>query len=811
MSEACELLQAVPNDVIQRAGQVQQPGAGARQDPAIYFYEQFLDVYDRDARIDRGVYYTPLPLVGFIVRAVDEVLQGQFDLERGLADQKVTLLDPACGTGTFLVAAAARAVETIKEIDGQALVSSAIQKHIIKHFIGFEVQACPYTIAHIKMARYLADVAASAGGKVSALRPRIYLSNTLAPPGTTTLGLDGASLPIIREVLQEGVSANEVKESERVLVIVGNPPYKRETHNENSFIDALLEDFFKIDGQRIPDRNTTPLQSDELRFLRWSVWKLLQNEAAHGHGVIAFVTNHAFIRRRLHRGVRKFLFDNFDEIFIFDLLGNRRAAFAGENDENVFPPVKQGICICVLVRRPAGKTRAIHAAVHYRRCIGPRAGKFKELDEASLNDGAWETHRPSSPSYSFVPAQEADGDEIYEVSPRVADLFSTYNSGIITGADHLLVALSAEELETRMRRFLGPRMDKEQAAGVFDLDIKATRSWLNVVDAKRRQARFDKHCLVEWTHRPGDRRFVYLAPGIVKEYRKNITPSAVAPNNVTLAVASGGSGEATYAWVSDGPMPQAVLSSRTHGRAGLFPAQMYAGSPGLLGADENLSRDANVFFKRTHGKAPSGRELVDYIYGVLWSSWWRCQFAQKPFEDDDYPRVPIALDVKDFKAIATGGAKLVELHLLRTSASAALKTAGKDLRIQGMSHDEKAKKLDFGDWTLGPIEPADLAFTVGGYSVLTQWFEVREGEILGVDDLAHVRKLVAAIRETPGRIKAIDHALHVCSRGRGFAEWEDMQRDTTSITSSLTTAGERRGPLAEVSASMVQRKRRSTT
>jgi hypothetical protein len=786
LNEACELLQAVPDDVLQRAGQPQQAGHGARHDPAIYFYEKFLEVYDREVRIDRGVYYTPVPLVEFIVRAVDDVLQGQFDLDRGLADPKVILLDPACGTGTFLVAAATKAIHTIRTTDGAAFIESAIQRHIIKHFIGFEVQACPYTIAHIKMARYLAEAAGVHGAKMSSICPRIYLSNTLAKPGSTTLGLDGATLPIIREVLQEGVRANEVKESERVLVIVGNPPYKRETHNQNTFIDELLEDFFKIDGQRLPDRNTTPLQSDELRFLRWSVWKLLQNEAAQGHGVIAFVTNHAFVRRRLHRAVRKFLFDHFDEIFIFDLLGNRRAAFAGEHDENVFPPVKQGICICVLVRRPEGAQRSLHARVHYRRCIGPRDQKFKALDDASLSDGAWSTHTPASPTYSFVPPRETDREETYESSPRVVDMFGTSNSGVITGADQLLVAFAAEEVEGRMKRFLGPRLDKQDAAELFGLDIKRSRSWLNIVDGRRRESRFDRRHVVEWTYRPGDRRFAYLARGIVKEYRNNITPSAITAGNVTLAVASGGSSEARYAWVSDGPMPQAVLSSRTHGRAGLFPAQIHPGDPGLFGADENLSQDAHASFKRIHGKAPSGRTLLDYVYGVLWSGWWREQFAHKPFEDDDYPRIPIAADAGHFSAVAAAGAKLVGLHLLRTVKGVTLRIHGKrDLKIEHFEYDAQAERVTLGESELGQVTESDVSFTVGGYPLLRQWFEARIGEVLGVDDLTHLRKTISMIRETPDRVAEIDRELMRCAKSGGFAAWEDIPRDAIRITAPI--------------------------
>lgn len=769
LREACDVLMTVPQSVLDKAGQV---SSGTRHDPVIYFYEQFLQVYDRDARMDRGVYYTPIPLVGFITRAVDQVLREQFSLDRGLADQHVTLLDPACGTGTFLVAAAGQALDTVAREDGVRMVPSAIERHVLKHFVGFELQACPYTIAHIKMTGYLSERSRAAGKKLAAtIRPRIYLSNTLAPAGQTMVG-DGATLPIIREVVQEGLHANAVKQNERILVIVGNPPYKRETYNRNPFIDQLLDAFFKVDGVEIPDRNTTPLQSDELRFLRWSVWKLMETENSQGHGIVAFVTNHAFIRRKLHRGVRKFLFDRFDEIHIFDLHGNRRAAYADQHDENVFPPVMQGICICVLVRRPQEGIKSIHSTVYYRQKIGRRDDKFTELEGATLYDeDAWTKHTPVSPNYSFVPRSEA-GPE-YEEWPRVTDLFIVKNSGLITGADNLLVAFSADELETRMKRFLGNRLDKSTAAEIFDVDVSKPRSWLNTIDHKRRASRFNTQDVVEWTYRPGDQRYVYLAQGLLKEYRKNVTPSA-RQENVVLAIASGGSPEAPYAWASRGPMPQAVLSSRTHGRAGLFPARIYPeGSLDMFGPADNVSRTCRETLMREHKRVPDGRTLCNYVYAVLWSNWWRGSCGQRAYEDDDFPRVPVAAAADDFESLAKLGGDLIDLHTMKAGKVVPLQLGGTgEPRVGKWSYDELARVINVGECHLGPIELSDVAFTVGGYPVLRQWFEAREGLSVGVDELEHLRRLLWMIRRTPEVIERIDAQLEACEKGEGFITWE---------------------------------------
>jgi len=248
--------------------------------------------------------------------------------------------------------------------------------------------------------------------------------------------------------------------------------------------------------------------------------------------------------------------------------------------------------------------------------VGSRESKYSALDGASLYTASdWTKHAPTSPNYSFIPRSAGGAD--YEDWPRINELFIVSNSGLITGADQLLVALTPEEIEGRMKRFLGNRLERTAAAELFGLDATKPRSWINTIDHKRRTSRFKSDDVFEWTHRPGDRRFVYLAHGIIKEYRKNVTESA-RRLNVVLAVASGGSDEAPYAWVSNGPMPQAVLSPRNHGRAGLFPAMIYPSGPELdmFGPAENISRPCRALLEKAHGKVPSGRHLCDYVYAA---------------------------------------------------------------------------------------------------------------------------------------------------------------------------------------------------
>lgn len=261
---------------------------GLEHDLVIYFYERFLEQYDAGERRKRGVYYTPPALVEYLIRSTDAILRETFGLDRGLADEVVTVLDPAVGTGTFLLGAAERALN-MEADGGTATRSRLIREHLLTDFYGFELLAAPYTIAHLKLSSFYSargyDLAADE-------RVRVYLTNALEPH---ELGENDqlSFLPMIRGIVDEANAAGHVKNCVSVLAIVGNPPYERTSHNANPHSNALLDDFYRIGGTRLTERNTGPLQDDYLRFLRWSVWKLLEQDGAPGHGVIGLVTNRA--------------------------------------------------------------------------------------------------------------------------------------------------------------------------------------------------------------------------------------------------------------------------------------------------------------------------------------------------------------------------------------------------------------------------------------------------------------------------------------------------------------------------------------
>jgi hypothetical protein len=383
-------LRSTEDALIARAAAVR----GAGDDAVLYFYERFLEAYDAGERMDRGVYYTHPPLVEYAVRGVDESLKARFNAG-GLADGQVKVLDPAVGTGTFLLAAAERAIESVVEREGEALVPALIRDHLLPHLIGFELLPAPYAISHLKLGSYFEQ---AGHALVAGERVQVFLTNTLSNPVNPIT----PPLPTVGALVAETRAADEVKRDTPILVIMGNPPYSVASHNREH-IGHLMADFLRVDGEALGENNVRPLDDDYLRFLRWSVWKLLEQENAAGKGVIALVTNSAYLSRPLMRGVRRFLMDRFDEIRVVDLHGNQREWFRDRRDEKVFPDVQVGIAITLFIRhqeRPPDGTQ-----VWYRGTRGSVADKFAYLAGASVLDDGWDALHPVAPVLRFHSAE----------------------------------------------------------------------------------------------------------------------------------------------------------------------------------------------------------------------------------------------------------------------------------------------------------------------------------------------------------------------------------------------------------------------
>ena len=355
------------------------------RDPFIYFYEDYLKAYDAKTRKARGVYYTPPPIVNFIVRAVDNILKDSFGIQDGLADhQRVTVLDFACGTGTFLLEVFERIFDNIGGADAGS-ADLIVRDHFLKNIFGFEYLIAPYTIAHLKLSQYLRDKGHPLKDDE---RLRIYLTNTLEP-------VEPQANLLLPAISAEVEAAQKVKE-QPILVITGNPPYAGHSKNKGAWIKAQIAHYREGFPELSKPGQGKWLQDDYVKFIRFSQVKMESVE----EGVLAVITNHSWLDNPTFKGMRKSLLETFNQIYVFDLHGNsskKEQAPDGGVDRPVFD-IKQGVAISLFV-----KGKELERSVWHAELWGKQLAKYQALADASKSSMAWTLLYPESPDWVFKP------------------------------------------------------------------------------------------------------------------------------------------------------------------------------------------------------------------------------------------------------------------------------------------------------------------------------------------------------------------------------------------------------------------------
>ena len=455
-------------------------GRSTRQeDPVVHFYETFLGAYDRKMREARGVYYTPEPVVSYIVRSVDAILKKDFKLPDGLADaskvklkrplklnkkgetsyetietHKVQILDPATGTGTFLYSVIGQIYQSFAGNKG--MWPGYVRENLLPRLYGFELLMAPYAVAHMKLGLLLRETGYDFS---SDERLRVFLTNTLEEAHELT------GLPLFTQWLaEEASSANQVKKDAPVMVVLGNPPYSYESENTGAWISGLVRDYYKIDGQSLNERNPKGLQDDYVKFIRFAQWRIEQT----GYGVLAFVTNHGYLDNPTFRGMRQSLMHTFDDIYLLDLHGNSKKineAPDGGKDENVFD-IQQGVAIGLFVKRSNAQDKP--AQVHHADLYGTREAKYAGLLENDLTTTQWEILKPQIPHYLFVP-QDITLLPEYDQGWKITDIMKVNSVGLYTARDNLLIHFSKSTIQETLQIFAS--LDAEAAREKFDLGI----------------------------------------------------------------------------------------------------------------------------------------------------------------------------------------------------------------------------------------------------------------------------------------------------------------------------------------------------
>ena len=509
---------------------------GKGRDPIVHFYETFLAQYDPEERERRGVYYTPEPVVGYIVRSTHDLLKTDFDKQDGLASDGVTLLDPAAGTMTFVARAAQQAVAEFQTKYGSGGRENFIRRHILKNFYALELMMAPYAIGHLKMSFFLEEL----GHRLhDDERVPFYLTNTLDREE-----LEHSQLPGLSALAEESRLAGAVKKQTRILLILGNPPYSGHSSNKGVWIRKLIEDYKQVDGKPMGEKNPKWLQNDYVKFLRFAQWKIEQA----GRGCVGMITDHSYLDNPTFRGMRQSLMRTYDEIYILDLHGNtrkRETSPDGSPDSNVFD-IQQGVAIAFFVKH--GGQQESNAAVYHAERYGTRKSKYDWLDNHDRSDTEWAKLNPVSPSYFFLPRNDAlEAD--YRRFMRISDVFSANSAGIVTARDRLTIQYSVDEVWDKVRAFSG--MEPELARQSYKLgkdaqDWKVSMAQEDLVDSG---PTYEK--IIPILYRPFDVRHTYYtgrSRGFMCRPRSEVMRHMLTEDNLALCIGRQGHVVGTGEW-----------------------------------------------------------------------------------------------------------------------------------------------------------------------------------------------------------------------------------------------------------------------
>jgi predicted helicase len=781
-------------------------GREARSDPVVHFYETFLAAYDPAVREMRGVYYTPEPVVSYIVASVDHALRERFGCEDGLSTitppeppdpppdwteqtPRVLILDPACGSGTFLYSIIARIREQFRERGDAGKWAGFVREQLIPRLFGFELLVAPYAVAHLKLGMQLAAQDLPEDERrdwtydlASGERLSVYLTNTLEE------ALKKSEILLGSYIAEEANAAANIKRELPILVVLGNPPYSGHSANRGTWIRSLIADYAKERPGIPKPAQAKWLQDDYVKFIRFGQWRIEQT----GAGVLAFITNHSYIDSPTFAGMRHSLLETFSDIYVLDVHGNtrkRERAPDGGVDQNVFD-IEQGVAISLFVREP-NKTGT--ARVHHANLYGERVAKYDWLSTHSADTTDWASIEPSEPLYLFAP-QDTTRREEYERGwpiPEIMDRNGDPAPGVVTTHDQFAISQTQEEARTKVERFLSTR-NEDEARSLWRLCSQD--QWDYERAMKELGTGGWEDSVGEVLYRPFDIRWTVFDPNVVVHRRERMTSHLQAGPNLGLITSRQTKGE-TFAHVQVTRLPAETicLSSKTGNNGFVFPLYLYAKAGGaqrrLLIEGEPTGRAANLnpgFIAELASRlalkfVPDGtgdlddtfgpEDVFHYIYAVLHAPAYRERYVD--FLRYEPPRIPLPTDRAEFVGMAERGAELVRLHLFDGPAPPAATNypvPGSNVVAKGHPRylapgepepggnaaiDVGRVYISKNNRTTGArgqyfrgINPDVWEFRIGGYQVCEKWLKDRRGQGLTLADIECYQRIVATIART---------------------------------------------------------------
>lgn len=695
-------------------------------DPIIHFYETFLSKYDKSLRKMRGVYYTPQPVVDYIVRAIDDVLKMDLGIPDGLADKfpitkkiyvqgatkpverkfhRVQLLDPATGTGTFLATAVNYIHDKFKNNAG--IWPCYVENDLLPRMHGFEIMMSSYTMAHLKLdlvlreTGYIQDSArindkifrqddlfdtelAQVGRNSTILnsnnRVGVYLTNSLeeADPDTQTLWA-------AQWLSDEAKEANNIKQNVPVMCVLGNPPYSVSSANTNDFAKELIEKY----KTGLNERNIQPLSDDYIKFIALGQHYIEKN----GSGILAYISNNSFLDGVIHRQMRKSLMETFDKIYIVNLHGNTRlheSAPDGTKDENVFD-IMAGVSINIFVKTSKSKKLA---DVFYRDLYGKRDIKYDFLNEHDLQNSEFKALKPVEPYYFFTP-KNFGAKKQYDKGFRVDEVFNVNTSGIKTHNDNELVSF----------------------------------------------AEFDTEYNKPYAYRPFDTRFINYDLSKVVRHRYSVMQHMLKANIALCTSRQQSTTAFQHALVVNGLCDMCTVSLQTRETTYCFPLYIYTNDDKTPNLNPQIVREIESKVGQT-----TPESIFDYIYGVLHSPSYREKYRE--FLKIDFPRIPYPENKDKFEHYRKYGEQLRKLHLMTDipPSSVTFPIGGdcvvdKPVYNNGRVYINKTQYFD-------NVPQSAWEFYVGGYQPAQKYLKDRKGRTLSVNEVEHYERIIIILLET---------------------------------------------------------------
>jgi hypothetical protein len=792
------------------------------EDPVIHFYEHFLKAYNKELKVQRGVFYTPNPIVSYIVRSVDELLKTEFGLEHGLADTItwgefikrskirdpkstislppltdepgctetispdeffVQILDPATGTATFpveVIDVIYNYLKNLWEKRGAAAMPSIpnsksnfqnfsdywneyVPKGLLPRLHAYELMMAPYAIAHMKIGLKLAET----GYKFATEeRARIYLTNALEP------WVKQLRLPEFEALAHEAAAVNEIKRHKRFTVVIGNPPYSLVSANMEPVHRALVERYKFIAGVPLRERGALQLEKilndDYVKFIAKSQDIL----TAAGTGLVGLITNHAYLDNPTMRGLRHSFLASFKQSYFYDLGGSAKKV--GENvDVNVFD-IQQGVAISITVK----SDHASSPANHYARLVGVRETKYKILGESSVKDTSWSELSPSPPYYLFVPTDYELRTE-YEHFVPLAEIFPLHSIGSFTSKDHFVISRDPQQLIANAKAFRDSKLPDKELCKSFEINPKDAWDVSRSRDQIRRLSDGDiAKRVLRFTHRPFDLKHIFFHRSLVWSLAHPVNRNLVKPGNLALVTSRQ---LATPPWnhvfCANAIVEMFLMSNKTKEGNHVFPLYVLPDDEEeqrSLGNEESRPNLFSAFLKRlaTTLNLPQAKphnlpcgltpeEIFNYAYAAFYSPGYRSRYAE--FLKIDFPRLPLTGSLDLFRALAKLGGQLTALHLLKSPKL--------DIPITEFigPRNPVVEKITWSDDTVWIDKKQTIGFQgvpenvwnfhIGAYQVCQKWLKDRKDRTLTKDDIAHYHMIVIALSETIHLMAEIDEVI----------------------------------------------------